>query len=211
MFQETNSPQHSQLLKDFWVDLGDLSLPEERKAWKESRSTKWLPPNHDLSLEEQVVRLVQPAFDGDDVFMVYASDLPVERLMGKLQQSDFDGAFFVMNNDGKMLLQSDGDKTTAAEAAAMKQALEKTESWKLSGTGLKVNYSRGLFFVSQPLGDTDWSAIYAYTLKTLVQALKGIIVVYSAIALGMLLVLWVAVSVFHYRFFLPAYRNSLRV
>ena len=83
-----------QLMQKFSLDLGDLSDPEVRKAWKESRATKWLPPGEGLLLEDQMIRLVQPAFDGDEVFMVYASDLAVDRLKANLQRSDFDGAFF---------------------------------------------------------------------------------------------------------------------
>lgn len=49
------------LMQKFSLDLGDLSDPEVRKAWKESRATKWLPPGEDLLLEDQVIRLVQPA------------------------------------------------------------------------------------------------------------------------------------------------------
>lgn len=200
-----------QLMQKFSLDLGDLSDPEVRKAWKESRATKWLLPGEGLLLEDQVIRLVQPAFDGDEVFMVYASDLAVDRLKANLQRSDFDGTFFVVSNDGQILLQSTGDKTNDAEMAAMAQILKKTKAWQLSGPNLKVHYSRGLFTVSQPLGDTEWFAVYAYTVKTMVQALKGPLSLYGAIALGMLLVLWVAVFVFHYRFFLPAYQNSQRI
>lgn len=78
----------------------------------------------------------------------------------------------------------------------MAQILKKTKAWQLSGPNLKVHYSRGLFTVSQPLGDTEWFAVYAYTVKTMVQALKGPLSLYGAIALGMLLVLWVAVLSF---------------
>ena len=84
-----------QLMQKFSLDLGDLSDPEVRKAWKESRATKWLLPGEGLLLEDQVIRLVQPAFDEDEVFMVYASDLAVDRLKANLQRSDFDGAFLL--------------------------------------------------------------------------------------------------------------------
>lgn len=82
-------------MQKFSLDLGDLSDPEVRKAWKESRATKWLLPGEGLLLEDQVIRLVQPAFDGDEVFMVYASDLAVDRLKANLQRSDFDGTFLL--------------------------------------------------------------------------------------------------------------------
>lgn len=95
---------HAKSVADFIhrlaVDLGDLTDPLVGRALHQSRQVKWIAPHVDPFTGQSVVKLVQPAFDGDTPFMIFVSDMPVQVLSDRLNQSPYAGNFLLISKEG---------------------------------------------------------------------------------------------------------------
>ena len=196
-----------ELIRRVAIDLGDLGNPAVDRALRESRKVKWVAPHVDPFTGQDVFKLAQPAFDGDKPFMIFVSDFPVKVLSDRLAQSSYDGSFFLVSGEGKVLLQGVG---TASQTDLAKRVIE-GNAWQRGLTRFDDSHRDGLFTLSEPLSETGWTLVYAYSWHTILTSLDGPLLGYVTATMAVLLVLWSVVLLFHYRVFLPAYRRSLRV
>lgn len=193
-------------------DLGDLTDPLVDRALHESRKVKWIAPHVDPFTGQRVVKLVQPAFDGDKPFMIFVSDMPVNVLSDRLNQSAYAGNFLLISSEGEVLLQGVGSAARSDhQAQALARRVVESKVWQNSLTGCHDSYSDGVFTLGEPLSQTGWTLVYAYSWSTILSALRGLLAGYAVATALILLVLWTVVLLFHYRVFLPAHRRSLRV
>ncbi|MBO9537913.1 ATP-binding protein [Herbaspirillum sp.] len=206
-FADVRAGSVRDLVRRVAVDLGDLGNPAVGRTLRESRKVKWVAPHIDPFTGQSVFKLAQPAFDGDKPFMVFVSDLPVQVLSDRLAQSPYDGSFFLVSGEGKVLLQGVG---AASQSDLAKRVID-GKAWQRGLARFDDSYGDGLFTLSDPLSETGWTLVYAYSWHTILNALKGPLLGYAAATIAVLLVLWSVVLLFHYRVFLPAYRGSLRV
>lgn len=193
------------------IDIGDLNDPGVDRALKESRKVKWIAPHIDPFTGQRVVKLVQPAFDGDKPFMIFVSDMPVQVLSDRLAQAPYAGDFLLISDEGQVLLQGDGTARGAQDDSALARSVIESGVWRRSLSRFDDSYHDGVFTVGEPLSETGWTLVYAYSWPTILSALRGPLIGYAVATALVLLVLWAVVLLFHYRVFLPAHRRSLRV
>lgn len=194
------------------IDLGDLNDPAVDRALHESRKVKWIAPHIDPFTGQSVIKLVQPALDGEKPFMVFVSDMPVQVLSDRLAQAPYAGNFLLISNEGHVLLQGAGAASSShQQAKGLAQRVIDSKVWQRSLTRFDDSYRNGVFTLGEPLSETGWTLVYAYTWGTILSSLQGPLTGYAVATVTVLLVLWMVVLLFHYRVFLPAHRRSLRV
>ena len=187
----------------------DLPLRTQGDDYQTRYDAMWFPPDTDPLTGEPVVRVVQPAFDGGDVFAVFVRDVPVALLRETLNAHRLMGELMVLDRHGHVVVHSEG-LATQADTSLGKRGLQ-AGTWRRGFDGLNVGYRDGVFTISHRVRGTDWVLAYFWSWRTMAAALTPEWLVHGGLAFGVLAVLWVLLIMFDRKVFRPLLARSSRV
>ena len=125
----------------------------------------WFPPDIDPLTGEPVVRVVQPALDGGDVFAVFVRDVPVALLRETLNAHRLMGELMVLDRHGHVVVHSEG-LATQADTSLGRRGLE-VGTWCRGFDGLNIGYRDGVFTISHRVRGTDWVLASFWSWRTM--------------------------------------------
>ncbi|WP_095211584.1 hybrid sensor histidine kinase/response regulator [Burkholderia sp. ABCPW 11] len=196
------------LIREVAPSIGDLRDPDYDRMLFESRKVFWLPPSRDPLTGVESFRLVQPGFEHGKPFVVFVSDLPTDVLRRKLGEVPYDGEFLLLDPAGKVMLEADIDRDTHERLAERVQQLS---GWKHAFQRFDARYEKGVFTIGERLSDTGWALVYAYTWRTVVNALLPDLAIRAVAAFVIIALMWAFLLYFNRTVFKPLYRRSKQV
>lgn len=198
------------LIGQLSYDLGMLSDPAVAKQWETSRRILWQPPAINPLTGQNVIKLVEPAFDGPQPFMIFVSDYPVSALAARLDDIPAGTAVALVDGNGGILLESDRAQSAAGLDTPSRIALA-SHPWKQAAQEPLTRYQDGVFSVGARLLDTGWTLVYAYSWRTVAAALLPSLTLYLTVTVLLLGTLWALVLWFSRKALAPVYRRSQHV
>ncbi|MQR02510.1 ATP-binding protein [Glaciimonas soli] len=195
------------LIKRLAINVGDLQNPVVAAHLRTSRNVVWLPPGIGPLTGNEVIKLAQPAFEGDKPFMVFVSDFPASILRNHLSEDTYDGEFVILDQHGVVVLKS--SKSGAADDPLVRKLIASGD-WRAGFKKLSEHYDDGIFSVSDRLPLTGWVLSYAFSWRTILTALWPQLVFVISMMLLMLAFLWGFVIAFDRRIFMPVFLRSQR-
>ncbi len=159
----------------------DLDTPARRRF-------VWHAPAYDPVQRRDVFRIVGAAYDNDVPLEVLVSTLPVDMLRARLTTDDPTNAAIIANARGDTLLRVGAAVHDATTVAALQRLAARTRP--TTGNGPRTAYGDGLFALSQPIPDTDWTLVQAFTLRSLLATLGVRAGGYTALMLAVIALVW---------------------
>lgn len=132
----------------------DLPLRAQGADHSTRYDAVWFPLDIDPLTGGCVVRVVQPALDGGDVFAMFMRDVPVALLRETLNAHRLMGELMVLNRHSRVVVHSEG-LATQADTSLGRRGLE-AGTWRRGLDGLNVGYRDGVFTISHREHGTDW-------------------------------------------------------
>ncbi|WP_321790997.1 ATP-binding protein [Burkholderia pyrrocinia] len=191
-------------------DVADWSDPAVARYWRESRRIAWQAPAVDPLTGQTVFRLVEPAFDGQQPFMTFVSDLDVDVIADRLDQAPEDAVAMLVDDAGRVLLSADRTRASTDGAALMRHALDEG-AWRHGFDRFEDSYRDGVFTISDRISDTGFAIVYAYSWRQIASAIWPAMLREFGVTALMLAVLWGLVFAFDTSVFAPLFRRSRRV
>ncbi|MBU9676287.1 response regulator [Burkholderia multivorans] len=196
------------LIREVAPTIGDLHDPRYDRMLLESRKVFWLPPSRDPLTGVESFRLVQPGFEHGKPFVVFVSDLPTDVLRKQLGQVPYDGEFLLLDPAGNVLLEADIARETGEHLA---ERVQRLSGWKQAFQRFDARYEKGVFTIGERLSDTGWALVYAYTWRTVVNALLPDLAIRAAAAFVIIALMWAFLLYFNRTVFTPLYRRAKQV
>ncbi|WP_175778210.1 sensor histidine kinase [Burkholderia cenocepacia] len=159
----------------------DLDTPAPRRF-------VWHAPAYDPVQHRDVFRIVGAAYDNDVPLEVLVSTLPVDVLRTRLTTDNPTNAAIIANARGDTLLRVGAAVHDATTIAALQRLAARTRP--TTGNGTRAAYGDGLFALSQPIPDTDWTLVQAFTLRSLLATLGLRAGGYTALMLAVIALVW---------------------
>ncbi|MCA8003190.1 hybrid sensor histidine kinase/response regulator [Burkholderia metallica] len=169
----------------------------------------WLAPAYDPVQRRDVFRLVGAAYAGGQPFEVLVSTLPVDVLRTRLTTEYATNGAIIADAQGNTLLRTGAAVSDAATLATLKRVAAGPRT--AAGSGPRPAYAGGLFALSQPIPDTDWTIVQAFTLRSLVAAVGLQAGWYVAVMVAALLLVWALLVLFDRRVLIPDDARTRRV
>ncbi|MDF3117451.1 response regulator [Burkholderia semiarida] len=159
----------------------DLDTPAPRRF-------VWHAPAYDPVQRRDVFRIVGAAYDNGVPLEVLVSTLPVDVLRARLTTDVPTNAAIIANAHGDTLLRVGAAEHDAATVAALQRLAARTRP--ANGNGTRAAYGDGLFALSQPIPDTGWTLVQAFSLRSLLAAIGVRAGGYAAIMLAAIALVW---------------------
>ncbi|WP_157376591.1 hypothetical protein [Burkholderia ubonensis] len=169
----------------------------------------WFPLDVDPLTGGRVVRVVQPALDGGDVFAMFVRDVPVALLRETLDAHRLTGELMVLARHGRVVVHSEG-LATQADTSLVRRGLD-AGTWRRGLDGLNVGYRDGMFTISHRERGTDWVLASFRSWRTMAGAPAREWLVHGGLAFGVLAVLWALLIAFDREVLRPLLERSSRV
>jgi len=150
---------------------------------------RWHAPVYDPVQRRDVFRIAGAVYDAATPRVVFLSTLPVEVLRARLATGDTADAAIVVDAHGRTLLRAG----TAADDDATRATLERLGARMRAATdrgGPRTAFGDGLFSLSQPILDTDWTLVQAFTLRSLLATVGLRAGGYVAVMLAAIALVW---------------------
>lgn len=171
---------------------------------------EWHPAVYDPVQRRDVFRIAGTVYNAQAPRMVFLSTLPVDLLLKRLAQGDTTDAAIIADGHGNALLRSG----RAADDAATRAALERLDAnlrAAVAHGGTHTAYGGGLFALSQPIPDTEWTLVQAFTLRSLVATLGVRAGGYAMLMLAVITLVWWLLVRFDRRVLMPDEARRRRV
>ncbi|WP_027782081.1 MULTISPECIES: ATP-binding protein [Burkholderia] len=203
-------PDTRALIDRLAFDVANWSDPAIAHDWRKTRRIYWQGPLVDPFTGKYVFRLVEPAFDGDHLFMNFVSDLDAGVIDDRLKHAPEDAVVMLVDRDGRVLLSEDRTRASIDGGALMRRALEQG-AWRRGFERAEDGYRDGVFTISDRVSDTGFAIVYAYSWRTIAIGIWPAIAREFGVTALMLFVLWGLVIAFDLKVFAPLFRRSRRV
>ncbi|VWC72029.1 hybrid two-component system kinase-response regulator protein [Burkholderia lata] len=148
----------------------------------------WHASAYDPVQRRDVFRLVGAAYDKNVPLEVLISTLPVDVLLKRLASDIPSDAAIVRNARGDTLLRAGAAVRDTATVATLERFAARAGT--TVGNGPRTAYGDGLFALSQPIPDTGWTLVQAFTLRSLLATLGLRAGGYAAIMLAVIVLVW---------------------
>ncbi|MBN3812281.1 hybrid sensor histidine kinase/response regulator [Paraburkholderia sp. Ac-20347] len=204
----SEEPSHvSELIESLKVDFSTLKPRVGENEAGYLQPVYWLPPFTDPLTGDVRLRLVSQARSAGEPFAVIAIEYDPRILLNTLAERGEDDTYEIAAPNGHIVarLGSDADKRRAAEASTQR----KLRYPALFGG--QVAYGDGYFVLSEPIADTGWTLLYAFSWRDVAE---GVIARVSTAAVATAVILtavWALLLMFRRRVFAPLLEDSLRV
>ncbi|MBO1012420.1 response regulator [Achromobacter sp. SD115] len=210
LLERVGAADAAELISRLSYDLSALSDPGVAAQWAASRRILWQAPAINPLTGQNVIKLVEPAFDGTQPFMIFVSDYPVSALMARLAALPPGTAVALVDADGRALLDAGRAGPVADQDAPTRAALA-SGAWRPAGQEPRTRYQDGVFSVSARLLDTGWTLVHAYSWHTVAAALLPHLALYLTVTVLLLATLWALLRWFNRKALVPVYRRSQHV
>ncbi|OXI19027.1 hybrid sensor histidine kinase/response regulator [Burkholderia sp. AU15512] len=150
---------------------------------------QWHAPVYDPVQRRDVFRIAGAVYDGHLPRVVFLSTLPVDVLRTRLTMGETTDAAIVADAGGRTLLRAG----TAADDDATRASVERLGArLRAAGghAGPRTTFGDGLFALSQPIPDTDWTLVQAFSLRSLLATLGLRAGGYAALMLAVIALVW---------------------
>ncbi|WP_321859768.1 ATP-binding protein [Burkholderia cenocepacia] len=171
---------------------------------------EWHPPVYDPVQRRDVFRIAGTVYEAQAPRAVFLSTLPVDLLRNRLATGDTTDAAIVVDTHGRTLLRAG----LAADDDATLSTLERlaTQTREAVGHGgPRTAFGGGLFLLSQPILDTDWTLVQAFTLRSLLATIGLRAGWYVAIMFAVIALVWWLLVRFDRRVLKPDDARTRRV
>lgn len=171
----------------------------------------WLPPKDSVLTGEMSFRIAASAFKSGKPFLILINDFPTSYLESFLTQDDEEGAFYIMNSTGRVILGKDAAKGNDPDRFSF---LKSWEDGTLSNYFMK-NYScfymDGTFHFLSKLPRADVTLLHVFSWMDVFESLKERIVIYWFVAIFWIGLLWGFFLYFNSMVFRPIYKKAKTV
>lgn len=171
---------------------------------------EWHPPVYDPVQRRDVFRIAGAVYDAQAPRAVFLSTLPVDVLRTRLSTGDTTDAAIVVDAHGRTLLRAG----TAADDDATRAAVERLGAHTREAVrrgGPRTAFGDGLFSLSQPIAETDWTLVQAFTLRSLLATIGLRAGWYIAVMLAVIALVWWLLVRFDRRVLKPDDARTRRV
>ncbi|WP_230463089.1 hybrid sensor histidine kinase/response regulator [Burkholderia cenocepacia] len=171
---------------------------------------EWHPPVYDPVQRRDVFRIAGAVYDAQAPRAVFLSTLPVDVLRARLATGDTTDAAIVVDAHGRTLLRAG----TAADDDATRAAVERLGAHTREAVrrgGPRTAFGDGLFSLSQPIAETDWTLVQAFTLRSLLATIGLRAGWYVAVMLAVIALVWWLLVRFDRRVLKPDDARTRRV
>ncbi|WP_367188965.1 ATP-binding protein [Burkholderia sp. Ed8] len=171
---------------------------------------QWYAPVYDPVQRRDVFRIAGAVYDARAPRAVFLSTLPVDVLRTRLSTGGTTDAAIVADAHGRTLLRAG----IAADDDATRVALERlgapTHEAANRG-GPRTAFGDGLFSLRQPIPETDWTLVQAFTLRSLLATIGLHAGWYVAVMLAVIALVWWLLVRFDRRVLKPDDARTRRV
>ncbi|WP_244110228.1 sensor histidine kinase [Burkholderia cenocepacia] len=150
---------------------------------------RWHAPVHDPVQRRDVFRIAGAVYDAATPRVVFLSTLPVDVLRMRIATGDTSDAAILVDAQGRTLLRAGAATDDDAMRAAVERLGRRTRA-ALSRGGPRTAFGDGLFSLSQPIAETDWTLVQAFTLRSLLATIGLRAGWYVAIMLAVIALVW---------------------
>ncbi|MBY4726106.1 MULTISPECIES: sensor histidine kinase [Burkholderia] len=153
---------------------------------------EWHAPYFDPVQQREVFRLVGAIYDGNVVRSNFVSTLPSEIVRERLAvggDADASDAAILVDAQGRTLLRAGAAVDDTATLASLERLATRMRAAIDRGSP-RTGYSDRLFTLSQPIPDTGWTVVQAFTLGSLLATLGLRAGGYVAIMLAAIAIVW---------------------
>ncbi|WP_244109566.1 ATP-binding protein [Burkholderia cenocepacia] len=171
---------------------------------------EWHPPVYDPVQRRDVFRIAGAVYDAQSPRAVFLSTLPVDVLRTRLSAGDTTDAAIVVDAHGRTLLRAGSAADDDATRAAIERLDARTREAARRG-GPRTAFGDGLFSLSQPIPETDWTLVQAFTLRSLLATIGLRAGWYVAIMLAVIALVWWLLVRFDRRVLKPDDARTRRV
>jgi len=150
---------------------------------------EWHAPVYDPVQRRDVFRVAGAVYNGHTPRVVFLSTLPCDTLRTRLTTGSTVDAAIVADASGRTLLRAG----TAADDEAMLASVERLGARTraaIGQNGPRTAYGDDLFALSQPIPDTDWTLVQAFTLRSLLATIGLRAGGYTALMLAVIALVW---------------------
>lgn len=199
-------PRVAELIKVLKINFGQLATHADQRSLYGRAPVYWLPPFTDPVTGRTRLRLAARALNRGETFAVIVIEYDPQSFLRALSGSR-DDMHQIVDADGRVIasLGAGGDESRFAQAGA---AL-KPRRPSFFGDG--VDYGGGYFIMKQPIADTGWTLLCAFSWRDVLRGVErqvGTAAVATAVILG---VVWTLLLLFRSRIFSPLLQVSERV
>ncbi|WP_254617192.1 ATP-binding protein [Burkholderia metallica] len=171
---------------------------------------EWHPPVYDPVQRRDVFRVAGAVYDLQVPRAVFLSTLPVDVLRTRLSTGDTSDAAIVVDAHGRTLLRAGTAADDDATRAAIERLGARTRDAASRG-GPRTAFGDGLFSLSQPIAETDWTLVQAFTLRSLLATISLRAGWYVAIMFAVIALVWWLLVRFDRRVLKPDDARTRRV
>ncbi|KVH48399.1 hypothetical protein WJ39_13890 [Burkholderia diffusa] len=171
---------------------------------------EWLPLAPHPLTGRHIVRTAAVARDGDEPFAVFVGEHDPQRLLRPLIDDHFGGTFLIVANDRSLVASGARDPVARELVERVRHSSEITLP-DHRRRAIHRNDIPGIFTISDRLGDTGWTLVYAFSWVEVLRAVRINLIVAGVATLVLIAVLWGVVALLNRRKFAPAYERSQRV
>ncbi|CAB3750275.1 Sensor histidine kinase RcsC [Burkholderia puraquae] len=171
---------------------------------------EWHPPVYDPVQRRDVFRIAGAVYDGHTPRVVFLSTLPVDVLRTRLAVGETTDAAIVADAGGRTLLRTGTAADDDATLASVERLGARTRA-ALGNGGPRTAFGDGLFALSQPIPDTDWTLVQAFSLRSLLATIGLRAGGYAAIMLAVIALVWWLLVRFDHRVLKPDEARRRRV
>ncbi|EOH6072199.1 ATP-binding protein [Burkholderia cenocepacia] len=171
---------------------------------------EWHPPVYDPVQRRDVFRIAGAVYDMQVPRAVFLSTVPVDVLRARLATGDTADSAIIVDAHGRTLLRAG----TAADDDATRAAVERLGAHTREAVrrgGPRTAFGDGLFSLSQPIAETDWTLVQAFTLRSLLAKIGLRAGWYVAIMFAVIALVWWLLVRFDRRVLKPDDARTRRV
>lgn len=155
-----------------------------------------------------VLRLAAPLIHRGVIKVVLVDELDPNDLVWPILDGAYEGVYAIVDANGDVIATASHDQPDRA-------LLDHVSQWQRAhGAGAdKVTEYRdgGRYLLSQRIGDTGYSLVYTYSWRDVVAATRGEAFATTAIAMAVLVAIWLMLHLLSHRVFRPMYARSAQV
>ncbi|WP_027810672.1 sensor histidine kinase [Burkholderia cenocepacia] len=170
----------------------------------------WHAPAYDPVQQRDVFRIAGAVYVANTPHAVFLSTLPVDIVRTRLTTGETADAAIIADAHGRTLLRSGSAMDDSATLATLEHLGARARATARNG-GPRTAYADGFFSMSQPIPDTTWTLVQAFTLRSLLATIGLRAGWYVAVMLAVIALVWWLLVRFDRRVLKPDDARTRRV
>ncbi|MDT6998047.1 hybrid sensor histidine kinase/response regulator [Burkholderia cenocepacia] len=170
----------------------------------------WHAPAYDPVQQRDVFRIAGAVYVANTPHAVFLSTLPVDIVRTRLTTGETADAAIIADAHGQTLLRSGSAMDDSATLATLEHLGARARATARNGRP-RTAYADGFFSMSQPIPDTTWTLVQAFTLRSLLATIGLRAGWYVAVMLAVIALVWWLLVRFDRRVLKPDDARTRRV